>query len=1299
MTNNSSPEPGDFKKIYQAIVGLIEWLALELRNGGWVRRLTLLGVALWLAPAAIAFSNVELPIDREALESVCPIAGVVCFGLAFAIAILRKPERSQVTFISPAEGSAIKGLRAFEAEDAEVFARLQRGPILKELVQTLSGSEFKFGILSGTSGAGKTSLLRAGVVPELRKFKDILPVYVKLTEVEPLEAIRRAIAEELDIEIEELSDRGLVGLLNRVKAKVGSQEIVLLLDQFEQFFVHFNRKEIRLPFVEMLAGWYRNRAQLPVRILISIRGDFGDRLVELQRVMGYSLGPQQVFGLQTFEPVEAAAVLKEIAAIEGIDCNDKFLREVAEDELGDRDGLVSPVDVQVFAWMVSGQRVMEERAFNRQAFGKLGGIEGLLTRFLERALEPRKLEGRFQGTLQVMLGLTDLDRNTRAGVLTADEVVKTLGGRLLRQEVAEALGWLERADVRLVTAVRGQAEWGYELAHERLIPALMRVAGRELDRASRANQLLDQRVNEWLANGKARRYLLGLGELSEIEQQRPYLVWGTKKRQKEELLRGSRRRLQWGAWVAAAIALLWVMGFAWLGSPGGQIWQSSRALFRWSLGRNEASFAAIQAFTANGDWKRSFKLATDIQDSKDQAGALMVIAEATASLEDGKRAAVVLAQALEIATDIQNTRDQAILLYKIAEATASLEDSERAAAVLAQALEVAADIQNTEDQAIVLRGIAEATASLEDSKRAAAVLARALEVATDIQNTRDQAIVLRGIAEAYASLEDGKRAAAVLAQALEVATDIQDSENQAGALSRIAEAYASLEDGKHAAAVLAQALEVATDIQDSENQAGTLSEIAEATASLEDGKHAAEVLAQALEIATDIQDSENQAGALSEIAAASVSLEDSKRAAAVLAQALEIATDIQDSENQASALRGITAATASLEDSVRATTVLTQALEVATNFQNSGGQADVLSWIAEVYISLEDGKRAAAVLAQALEVATDIQNSENQAGALSRIAEATASLEDSERAAAILARALEVATNLQYSGDQTVVLSRIAEATASLEDSERAAAILARALEVATDIQESRPQAFFVGRIPAPSGSLEASKRAADQAMVLSWVAKAYANLGDSVRAAEILAQALEIATDIQDSENQAIALSEIAAASVSLEDSVRAAVVLAQTLEIATDIQNSGNQAGALRGITAATASLEDSVRATAVLTQALEVATNIQYSSDQADVLSWIAEVYISLEDSVRAVEVLARALEVATNIQNSNAQAGVLSRIAEAYANLKHWRVARLAATQTTLSRDERAQILARILVIWSHRNDPPEVPSAS
>ena len=41
---------------------------------------------------------------------------------------------------------------------------------------------------------------------------------------------------------------------------------------------------------------------------------------------------------------------------------------------------------------------------------------------------------------------------------------------------------------------------GYELAHERLIPALRRLAGRELSAADQADDLLDRRVDEWLGN-------------------------------------------------------------------------------------------------------------------------------------------------------------------------------------------------------------------------------------------------------------------------------------------------------------------------------------------------------------------------------------------------------------------------------------------------------------------------------------------------------------------------------------------------------------------------------------------------------------------------------------------------------------------------------------------------------------------------------------------------------------------------------------------------------------------------------
>jgi hypothetical protein len=78
---------------------------------------------------------------------------------------------------------------------------------------------------------------------------------------------------------------------------------------------------------------------------------------------------------------------------------------------------------------------------------------------------------------------------------------------------------------------------GYELAHERLIPALMRQMGEELTTTDLVNQLLDRRVNEWLGNQRQSRYWFGLRELWQIKREWPYLVWGPKERHKRELLR------------------------------------------------------------------------------------------------------------------------------------------------------------------------------------------------------------------------------------------------------------------------------------------------------------------------------------------------------------------------------------------------------------------------------------------------------------------------------------------------------------------------------------------------------------------------------------------------------------------------------------------------------------------------------------------------------------------------------------------------------------------------------------------
>lgn len=63
-------------------------------------------------------------------------------------------------------------------------------------------------------------------------------------------------------------------------------------------------------------------------------------------------------------------------------------------------------------------------------------------------------------------------------------------------------------DGRLITPVQEKNTTRYELAHERIIPPLRRLALKEITDVEKAQQTLDRRVNEWIGNNRVMRYLL-----------------------------------------------------------------------------------------------------------------------------------------------------------------------------------------------------------------------------------------------------------------------------------------------------------------------------------------------------------------------------------------------------------------------------------------------------------------------------------------------------------------------------------------------------------------------------------------------------------------------------------------------------------------------------------------------------------------------------------------------------------------------------------------------------------------------
>ena len=433
-----------------------------------------------------------------------------------------------------------------------------------------------------------------------------------------------------------------------------------------------------------------------MKIVISIREDLTGRLVELQKALGYSLAPQDVHRLEKFSPNEASKILKVIAEGENIRFEENFIEELAERKLASReDGLISPVDLQILAWMVEVQKTEELRAFNRLTFQKLGGVEGLLHRFLDRTLEARIVPSQRQAAVKVLLALTDLDRQVRAGAFTIAQLQNKLQASLSRTEVEEATHWLARGDVRLLTPFQEEDATRYELAHERLIPVLMRLVGKELSKVDKANQLLERRVNEWLGNNYNPHFLLGFWDFWLIKQQKPYLFWGNKRQHKERLIAASWRRINRVTTILTIAALLVAFFSGWLWyTPEGQIQQ-----VRWKINNplgsslervsdKQVAEAAI-AIAKDQRWQLAFNLVDKyIKRSEDRASFIVQFAKIVPQQEDSNQAQASLKKALKATEQINNSSSQSLALIAIAQAHGQLKDPAAAEEVLKSALKV-----------------------------------------------------------------------------------------------------------------------------------------------------------------------------------------------------------------------------------------------------------------------------------------------------------------------------------------------------------------------------------------------------------------------------------------------------------------------------------------------------------------------------------------------------------------------------------------------------------------------------------
>jgi WD40 repeat protein/serine/threonine protein kinase len=522
----------------------------------WCYRKWLLAASGVSATGAV-FELLLFPAQSRSLLRGATFLLIAVAGLTIYFLARRKPARAMTTL---AKGAAFRGLLPFQEADRHRFYGREIETLA--LLDIVAHRDFRFGVLFGESGCGKTSLTQAALVPKLWE-AGFVPIYTRSYK-DPLAAI-----------IEECQKRSRINprenelhadYLRRVADELGGG-LVIICDQFEEFFVNFKTREERLAFITFIAACH-NAADLPVKFLISMRSDFLYLInAEFAECIAEPLLSAKLYHLRTFDQQRAAEIIERSASRANLPFEKGLSKQVARDLA--ENGAVLPSELQIV-----GEQLQTKRVFTLQEYRRAGGKETLVHSFLENVIQAASDKEGASLLLRCLIS----DENTRL-TLTLEEIAR----RMQRSpDVVEQLLNLFVGS-RLIRELQEDEPWRYELMHEYLIDKINQVTGKVLDATQRANRLLRQYLSSYTVDKKTRVPLRNLLFI------RRYADQASGERVRQLLNKSLRRGIVQGGLLALILATVAI--FAAAAFSVSEEWESRRLSDGHTAGVRRAAFS------------------------------------------------------------------------------------------------------------------------------------------------------------------------------------------------------------------------------------------------------------------------------------------------------------------------------------------------------------------------------------------------------------------------------------------------------------------------------------------------------------------------------------------------------------------------------------------------------------------------------------------------------------------------------------------------------------------------------------
>jgi len=371
---------------------------------------------------------------------------------------------------APAPGeSPFKGLRHYTEGDAPWF--FGREALTAQLLARLGGppglGPARFVAVVGASGSGKSSIVRAGLIPALRPLAHVSlgkqpgveprfdPVCLLTPTAHPLQALAGALAATGPAPgpAALLDDQVLHDYALRLLSGPASHYLLLVVDQFEELFTLCRGEPERQAFINNLLRAVDPLSGCPVTVLITLRADFYPHCAAYAGLRE-ALASQQVY-IGPMATDELRQVVERPAQLGGWEFEPGLVDQILRD-VRDAPGALPLLSHALLAtWQHRRGRTLTLRSYVEA--GRVQGAIATTAEALFQSLPPVE-QALARG---VFLRLTELGEGTQdTGRRVPQAELLPAGAARAMNEVLQVL-----SDARLIT----QDDGVVEVAHEALI--------------------------------------------------------------------------------------------------------------------------------------------------------------------------------------------------------------------------------------------------------------------------------------------------------------------------------------------------------------------------------------------------------------------------------------------------------------------------------------------------------------------------------------------------------------------------------------------------------------------------------------------------------------------------------------------------------------------------------------------------------------------------------------------------------------------------------------------------------------